>query len=296
MLHRIVRGIGHRGVRNLVEVKTGAVVGDAAGDHAVGANVFELDIFGGIELASVFDGVVEQFAQGDGDFHAFRFGQHGNFLQKLQQAVGGFEIAARLEAEPFGSGGNDFDAVVPAGTFVDAANHFGEGDGRKGRGEITESVFAHGVDDVLRSAVRGEDEQTAVRADAANFAQQQNIFVAGVAFAGDDQVVGAGGDEFERGGVGRRALDDPGFGIEDAGEQGVDGGVAFDVQRGFLRCGRGVVGGRGSHGHGRGLPETRMVPDARASALRLDEGTGATGFSASFCAKRRISSSNGLPA
>ena len=113
----------------------------------------------------------------------------------------------------------------------------------KRRGEITEGVFAHGVDNIERSAVRGKNDQAAVRTDAPNFAQQCDVFVASRFFAGDDQVVGTGGDEFEGGGVGWCALDGPGLGVEGLGELGVDFRVAFDVEGGFVRGGIGVGGG-----------------------------------------------------
>jgi hypothetical protein len=115
MTERIVRRIGERGMFKFLERKTLAWIFDAANDGTFGADVTDFYKLGGIEFAAVLHSIEKDFAKGGGDFLGFDVGKLRGFAIKLNETIGGENIATNGETKPIGSLGKDFDAVVPAG-------------------------------------------------------------------------------------------------------------------------------------------------------------------------------------
>ena len=113
----------------------------------------------GIVLAAVFDGVHEQFAEGGGDVLAGLRGHvGGDFAQEMSGAVGGIDLAAHVERDPFGAGGDDADIVLPGIGIERLLDQFAERAGGQGPVEIAEGALADGGEDARRVEVSGEDD------------------------------------------------------------------------------------------------------------------------------------------
>ena len=221
------------GVAKLFERETFAGILDAAGDSVAAADEGNLHVLAGIEVAAMLHGVQENFAESRNDV----FGDVGvsDSAKELHQAIRGADVAAGRDAHPFGGGGKDFDAVVPAGCGHGLADHVDESGVLERTGEVTESVFAHGADDVAGCELVGKDNKAEVRATGSNFVKNLEVFSGASFSAGDDQVEGTARSEGEDGFVVWDALDAPAFTGEDRVEELVDLRARIDEEGGSLR-------------------------------------------------------------
>lgn len=228
MLHWLVVRVRDGSVRNFVEREAGAGVGNVAGDHVLGADVFDLDMLIGIEAATVFDGVHQHFAESSGHLVTLGGREVCDFVQELHEAVGGADFTADAEAKPLRSGRDDVDAVVPCGTIDGEPDHIGELVLVVGSREKAEGMGTHGCEDIRGRARARQNDEANVGPQAAHDAEEFNVLQGRGSLAAEDKVEASGENRGHRVFVRRDVVCGPETLVEDASQQVFEGGVCID--------------------------------------------------------------------
>ena len=151
--------VGDGGVRQEVQGEAGAGIVNVDDDGPRGVQDGSAHALMRVVLAAVFDGVHEQFAEGGGNVFAdLRRKVGGDLAQEMSGAVGGIDLAAHVQRDPFGAGGDYADIVLPGVAIERLLDQFAERAGGQGPVEIAEGALADGGEDALRVELSGEDD------------------------------------------------------------------------------------------------------------------------------------------
>ena len=144
-----------------------------------------------VVLAAVLDGVHQQFAEGDGDILAGLERQVGlDFAQEMGGAVGRVDLAADVQSDPLGPGGDHPDVVFPRFGLERLLHHFRQRARRERLVEVAVGAMANGAEDAHRVGLAGDDHLE-FRPDSAGPAQQLQAVEPVAALAGHHQIEGA---------------------------------------------------------------------------------------------------------
>ncbi len=76
----------------------------------------------------------------------------------MRGAIGGLDLAAHVQGDPFGAGGDDTDIVLPGFGIERLLDQLAERPRGQGQVEITVGSLADGGQDALRTKLSGEDD------------------------------------------------------------------------------------------------------------------------------------------
>ena len=184
-------GIGARSVLERFVAEAGAGVADMEDHGAGGADGGDFDDLVGIEGRAMLHGVQQDLAQGLHDLLACVFGDCAlsSLAKERRRSAVMRRQLTRTETQP--GGRRDIDVISPLVVGRGAAGEVGDLEGIEWRSETGEDAGAEGGDDLVRRAVRGQEDALDAGTDGAHLFEQGEVFFDGAVGAGDDDAEGA---------------------------------------------------------------------------------------------------------
>jgi hypothetical protein len=187
----------------------------------------DFDFDGQNNLISPF----EQLAEGRGDILAGLRGKVGGDLaQEMGGAVGGIDLAAHVQGDPFRTRRNHPDIVLPCIAIQRLLHQIGQRAWGQRPVEIAESALPDGRQDALGVAFTGQDDPGG-GADGTNAPQQGQAVEAVVPLSGQDEIDRAGTQQVDRFAAAGHVPDLTVVAFQETGQVSVDHGVGLDDQK-----------------------------------------------------------------
>jgi hypothetical protein len=194
----VVGGVGVDCMGDVFLAESGAWIAYPKGHGAGSTDGVHFDDLIGIELGAVLHCVDEDLAERQHDVLACGLGQlRGKLSGKGHETVGSGEAAVDSEGDPAGACREDFNIFVRlvAGSCV--ACDAGDLVRVEGRSEASEDARAKSGDDLVRCAVRGENDALEIGPNDAHLLEEGEGFFDGAVGAGDDDTECAGAELVE---------------------------------------------------------------------------------------------------